>query len=77
MSNKWRPLSTTDEKEIVDRVVLLFCPHRDVTNRKRIEIGWAHTSLGGHHAWATHWMELPGDPDPDEVARILANEVPA
>ena len=66
----WNPIDTAP----VDKLVLLFCPNRGVTNPERIEVGAAHTSGGSHHSWATHWAHLPTGPDPEEVERILAAE---
>lgn len=58
----------------IDSELLLYCPWRHESNRERIEIGYAHTSTGSHHAWATHWAYLPSGPEPAEVERALADE---
>lgn len=67
----WKTIDTAPP----DTELLLFCPERHFTNRERIEVGVASNSRAGtSHAWATHWAYLPTGPDPEEVARILADE---
>ena len=61
----WQPIETAP----VDKSVLLYCPEREpISNRERIEMDYAHTSHGSHHAWATHWMPLPEPPAHCRVA---------
>ena len=67
----WNPIETAPP----DRQLLLFCPHRHVTDPERIEIGFARSTRGGWwHSSATHWAYLPTGPNRDEVERILAAE---
>ena len=55
---RWQPIETAP----VGKDVLLYCPERGLTNEERIELGWADSGRGSHHAWATHWMPLPEPP---------------
>lgn len=55
---RWQPIETAP----VGKDVLLYCPARGLTNEERIELGWADSGRGSHHAWATHWMPLPDGP---------------
>lgn len=66
----WQGIDTAP----ADKELLLYCPQRHESNPERIEVGFASTSSGSHHAWATHWAYLPNGPDPDEIAHILACE---
>lgn len=67
----WQPIETAP----IDERVLLFCPDRgNVTNKERVELDYARTSSGSHHAWATHWAPLPSGPAPDDVEAALRYE---
>jgi hypothetical protein len=56
---RWQPIETAP----VGKDVLLYCPERGLMNEERIELGWADSGRGSHHAWATHWMPLPEPPN--------------
>lgn len=55
---QWRTMDTAPKNELL----LLYCPYRHPTNVERIEIGFASTSRGTNHSWATLWMPLPNPP---------------
>ena len=55
---EWRDI----ESAPVDIEVLMYCPERGIANNERIEMGYAHTSRGSHHSWATKWQLLPTPP---------------
>jgi len=59
----WQSIETAP----VDCEVLLFCPERHFSNKRRIEVGAARTSAGSHHAWATHWMPMPDGPTDEQI----------
>jgi len=67
--SEWQKIDSAPHNQLV----LLFCPHRGVSNPERIELdyashGWTRdgASTMSHHAWATYWMPLPEPPRNEE-----------
>jgi hypothetical protein len=61
-ADKWHDIETVPAAS----KVILYSPHRCISNPERVEVDYGDNGAGSYHSWATHWRPLPKPPQKGE-----------